>query len=618
MSQEFNCRVGASIPVGEWHRLSKASTTPAKDEAAEAARLKQRISDAIEANKQRKAPLSHMPTTALHALPDFHGGLRKGENIGGLSFEVLRIIRQKSPLIKPIHLARQSQIQRMCTPYSGKPGSVGWQVVHKDHNKPDRIVPKSIRPYISQVEQVLQCPAPGHNVRSFSDLLKPLVEDLLTINRPVVEKLYSATDPNLVVGLKPVDGGIVYHTRDYLRHWLRNNPAWGDKNKGVTVERLRELLGQEFKQDIAATEFVIVQDNVIVSSFEPGRLLVVPEVNHTDVRYNGYYPSRLEEAAEIALTFINTWEYNSSLFTRGMMSEFILGISGNIADSDIDNFMDMFREASRGVRRAHSPVVMPLPEGGKIERIDLKKLDNDMLYEVFQSLQASLCTAIYRMHPSTINMRPWDGGSSPSLQAPSEEKQISLAQEEGLHSICKHFADSFLTPLCQSVHPDLIFIWHFGEDSPQEEIQLLETKTRFLITRNEARINAGLHPIGFYKPAEDLEQLSPEDADKWRSNPWNMPADPSMASMIQQQNQPQQLPGGEPGQPGQPGPEDTEDGFGGKQGDTEPDGYGGGRGGFPYGKRPDPDQSEDAENQPDPLRKGSRRTTTFTISEDTL
>lgn len=44
-------------------------------------------------------------------------------------------------------------------------------------------------------------------------------------------------------------------------------------------------------------------------------------------------------------------------------------------------------------------------------------------------------------------------------------------------------------------------------------------------TRNEARIEMGMEPIGFHVPSGDVAGLSPDDLVRYHENPWNGPID---------------------------------------------------------------------------------------------
>jgi len=182
--------------------------------------------DFMDAERARRVAISRVPSTPRFVQRDVGGvAVRKGQGkFESLSFESLRQIREKSPLLQTIHAARHGQIRRMCKRWNGKKGDVGWEVVHRDHYQ-QRETPEAIQPYIRRFERILEEPATMYDVMTTADLLVPLEEDFLTFNRPVIEPLYSAFDPGVIVGFRPVDGALIWPTLEWVQLWIREHPT---------------------------------------------------------------------------------------------------------------------------------------------------------------------------------------------------------------------------------------------------------------------------------------------------------------------------------------------------------------------------------------------------------
>jgi hypothetical protein len=163
-----------------------------------------------------------------------------------------------------------------------------------------------------------------------------------------------------------------------------------------------------------------------------------------------------------------------------------------------------------------------------------------------------------------------------------------------------------LNPLAMRCHPDLRVIWEYGDFNPKEEASIYEIRSKVEMTRNDVRLAQGMHPKGFWVPDEEVEDLGDDEKDKYESNPWNWPADPTFAQAVQQAQQMEQMAqqeqmGGGMGGPemgGMPGEEPPpgngfggppEDGFGGAQppeGEPQDDGFGTEPAQYPYGQAP--------------------------------
>lgn len=625
MGRRRGGRGGGGAPAAPVERLSpveallKIGVTQEQDGTL---RISPDALQRLRAERIRQATLSQVPSTPRMVMRDAGGyGVSKGMGtFGSFTLERLRDIRDRAVILQPIHSAREHQMRRLSRRWTGRRTDVGWRVVHKDHAEQTQNPPESIRPYIRRVEALLERPSSTY-APTTAALLVQLEEDLLTINRPFVEPLRSVYDRDYIVGLRPVDGALIWPTLLYLQQWRAKH--WSKQEQPRDIEELYEEILRIDGQDVSTAEYCLVREGIAEAVYPHGTLISGSMLNRTDVRHAGYPPSRVEQAIELVLAFTNVWSYNASFFTRGMVTDFLLGISGDIHDDSIDEFMDTLREASIGVQHAHRPPVVKLPMDGAITKIDLKATNRDMLYDVFQALLIALTTAVYRMHPSTINAKQWDGGSGPTLSAPSQATEIAIAQEEGLRSDIDHLADSCLTPFARLCHPDLRVVWWYGPDDEEKESRIHEVRARVSMTRNEVRLEQGMRPIGFWLEPDEharlsnmpTEQLKPEEADALKrhdQNMWNQPADPTFVNqfaMSQQEQQPQQP------QPGAP------DGFGGEQ--PPDDGFGGEQPQYPFGRldgtQPGGDAGQPARQPPqqqqEPMHKATQRRVTVYVEE---
>lgn len=606
----------------------------AADEAFESVGIKRRPDGGVDLSPEalqairdarlREVSMSRVPSTSRYLARDAGGvGVRKGSGspFDSLSMEALRLIRERAPILQGIHAAREAQVRRLSVKWSGRRGDVGWRVVHKDANAINARPPHGFAPWIKRFEGILEAPAPAYGLTSTSPLFTMLEEDLLTLNRPILEVIPALYDHKRVVAFRPVDAGIVWPTHAWMDRWIQDNPGW----RGVWTDRAMseddalDLLSEKMELDLRIAEWCLVRDGLVEATYDRTQLIVAPVMNRSDVRFAGYWPSRVEQATEIVLTFINTWEYNAGFFTRGMMAEFALGVSGSVVGDQLDAFRDNFREATQGVRKAWQPPIMELPDGGALTKIDLKPANREMMYEVFQSLQIALATAIYRMDPSTVNARPWDGGGGGHLGGDSGRgTEIALAKEEGLSSDMQHLCEGIFTPVAQRCHPDLRVVMEYGDFDPHKEAEIYEVRARVSLTRNEVRLAEGLEPLGFWCPPEKYAGLSDADKKKWDDNLWNMPADPGFVQAKQQAAQmemqaAQQAAGGDPNDPDGGGEPPPDDGFG-QPDEGQDDGFGNPPAGAPFGQPPAAGRgAPGAPAPPAQLRKAARRRRTVWV-----
>lgn len=542
---------------------------------------------ALRRERFRSTTMSSVPSMPRHFVRD-GGGMGVGKSGGrwpAATFEVLRDLRERAPILQPIHQARAYQIRRLAQKWPGRKGTVGWRVVHKDHFQHNSRTPEYIKPYIQRFERVLQSPAPDYQQGTLAAFLGLIEEDLLTINRPAVEILRSALEPGRVVQFRAVDGAVIWPTAQWAEQWCRTNQTWNAQRKPrkLTIEEQIEIVSKAISYDLYGVEYVLVRDGTLEAVYAPGDLIVAPIANRTDLRWNGYHPSHVEQAIQLIAAFMATFDFNHGYFTKGMMAEFILGLPGDLHDDDVDAFIDMFREATQGTNRAWQPPVLPIHSDKAIQKIDLKMANREMMFEVWLSLLLSLNAAIYRMDPSSINAKPWDGGQGGKLSEGNRTMEIGLAKEEGLQGDMTHITETILNPLAARCHPDLRVVWEYGDHDPKAEAEVYQIRGQVDMTRNEIRLEQGAEPMGFYLEPEALKNASEEDRQKFEENPWNMPTDTAFAQILNQRaqiaNQQQmmsQMGGGQ--QPHTDGFGQEEDGFGNPQQGSQP----------PFGQPPKP------------------------------
>lgn len=579
---------------------------------------------ALRADRIRKATVTKVPSTPRHMMREAGGlGVRKGAGRWDvLTIDALRRVRETVPLIQAIHQARHYQVRRLSRKWNGRRGEVGWRVVHRDHTDYGQTPPEGFQRYIDRMETIIERPAPGRCEHT-SGLLSPLWEDLATINAPTAEVLYSAQWQDRVVGIRPIDGGIIWPTLMFVERWVRDNPTWSHEHdlQQFTDEQLLELLSEAVKQDLTVGNYCLVRDGQIEAVFNTRTILRAPIVNRTDIRFAGYYPSHVEQSAEMLLAFLNTWQYNANYFTRGMLAEFALGITGDVHDDDIQAFVNMLVEATAGVERAWQPPVIPLPMEGAVQKIDLKQSNRDMMYEVWTSLVVALATACYRMDPSTINARPWNAGSSSGLSEGNRNQEIANAKEEGLQGDMEHLIQGVLNPLARRCHPDLRVIIETGDFDPKKEAEIADIQIRTNRSVNETRVERGDRPIGCYLPAREWDEASDEEQQKHWDNPWNIPANQTVIGRINMQDmQDQKMPEGMPEGDGFGEPAGADDGFGEQGPDDGPSPFGqpepepGGMPGAPGGMPGAPGGG----GVPSPMEKGRAAPTTLHRQRDGL
>lgn len=554
-------------------------------------RLPPGAEDAIRRERARRHTVATVPSTPRHLIRDA-GGMAVSKPTAAwphVSLQMLRETRDRSPILAPIHRDRWYKLQRVCVPWqTGKPGI---RVVHKDAVRYNAVQPEGFKPWIERFESVLWSPSPTYDVRTLGVALGQLMEDLLTINRPVIEPLHALYDPKRIVQWRPVDGAVIWPTLLWIERWQADNPSWlsGYNTRTLSADDRLEIMQLQMNHDLTGAEYVLVREGVAERTYKAGELIVSPLQTRTDIRRAGYPPSHVEEAMRVLTAFADAFDYNHNFLTKGQMAEILFGLPSDMHDDDVDAFVDMWREATQGKDRAWQPPIVPLPRGGDLQVVNLKSNPKDSGWDSFMSLTASLAAAIYRTHVSSLGFEKWSGSGGSRMGSVNEGAEINLANEEGLVGDMNHLC-GMLTDLARRHHPDLRVVFDAGIN-PREQIELYKEAASVAMTRNEVRVEQGRRPRGVYLDDDEYDAADEARRKEHDANPWNWPTDPGFASamnqiasreMMAQQQQAQ-------AQPGQP-----DDGFG-----QPDDGFGGDGGAAPapYGT-PQGEGSQGPPSQP--------------------
>lgn len=498
-------------------------------------------------NRVRQSAVSTVPSVERFFQRDIGGQAvsKGGGAVRARTFEELRHTRDDGPFLAALHSGIQTNVQAHARVASDRRGDIGFRVVHKDFLDSKTKAPDYITPYIKRFEALLRHPSPmeDHGCSTLADFLGRLTDDLLTINRPVTEILYSSMDPSLVVGMRAVDGALIYNTCDYLATWVRSNRCYrGRKIEDMNPADVLDLMSSTMRVDLTGDRpYVLVRDGIAEASYERGRLYVAPFQTRTDIRFHGYPPGYLELAMEAITGWWTTWDFDMNQWTSGVWYDSLLAVVGGYGANSIRQAMDAMRER-KGYRGAASMPVAELGDAADVKRIPLKEIKDDIGFQKRFAFYASLICATYREHPSIVNFPSWDGGKGATLSQPSHEPEMKVARTDGLRKNLGHFAH-LLTRIAQErCHPDLVVIVELDDEDHEKQVQVIDTQVKTHLTRNEARVAENKPPLGFWVAAEDYQALADADKKRFDENVWNMPADQPLAmqaALLKQANQPQ-------------------------------------------------------------------------------
>lgn len=480
---------------------------------------------------ERGAAVSPVPKLPRTMARDMGGAVPRGAGSGRalLTFDALRRLRETVAIINVVHAAVHAKLRRVCRRWDGQRHEVGWEVTHRDALRPDGIVPRGFERVIRQFEAFMEQPKLG---LPLSDFMIQLAEDLLTINRPVVAPLYWAADDHRVVGWEPVDGALILPLADWIAQ-STFGAGWIERQVPSTLEGRKALLRDLYGPHTDSMRWVLIRDGIPERFFRDTDLIVGDSKTRTDIQWAGYNPSTVETAVELIAAFQGVFQYNANFFRDGFQPDFAIMLKGLQDPDAVKRFTQQMQEAAQGVARAHQPLILQsVDDSSGIERIELKRSNAEMGFETWLSALTALTCAVYREDPSSINAKPWAGGSGSSLNEANRSQEIELARADGLQSLLGQLTDHILTPMARRCHPDLVVRWHYGEMDPERDAKVYQMRVATDCTPNEARVLRGDAPVPPYWPARELGDRTPAEQAAHHANPWNHILNPTFASAM--------------------------------------------------------------------------------------
>lgn len=467
---------------------------------------------------------------------------------GTPQFPILYEAARKSFIDAIIIRARTDQQKRIWQKANeGKSKEVGYKVVHEREDDPDYEVTTNDKERCREMEQLLNDPTPTefvylypHNVRPHTrlkDLVGVLTRAELIIDRKVLLR-YRRRDGQGYSAFHWLPGESIKNVDESIRAWAQKNEPNGKVGR-QTLERMSYATGF----DIAKSSYVQMIDGMVTAAFTDDEISVHISNPSDQMNRWGYGVSRLEESLDITTSLLMAFNYNREMFKTNYPEQ-ILTVAGDFDKEGLAAFKQQILSEAGGVGNNWRLPVIPAgdAENFKIESVKLRESPKDMLFDTMIRLMCMMKCAAYGAHPSTINMEMDSGGSSNMFGAnPSSE--IEFSKEHGLIPSITDMAEWLTDAILKPRYDDLkLVVVGLKPEDEKQAVDIRTSRASKWMTRNEARMEEGMDPIG------DMED---------EENMWNMPADAPIMSQVTQQSMAQQQ--DQEGGNGQDGQDDQED-----------------------------------------------------------
>ena len=492
-----------------------------------------------------------------------YGAREKPQNTP--NFQTLRLASKASFVDAILIRARVDQTKRIWTrTFSDE--KIGFRVVHERHDDPDYKGSKADDARCREVEELLMDPTPAgdnylqfypHHIRPhgrIKDLVAVLTKAELVIDRKVIRRIKRA-DGKGYAAFHWLPGETIKNVDEALKEWAKKNETDGKVNR-YTAERASYATSL----DLTRSSYVQVIDGMPVDAFYPEEISVHISNPSDELNRWGYGESRLELSMDITATLMYAWNFNKEMFKTNY-PESILTVQGDFDKEGLQAFKQMLLADTGLAGNYWRLPVIPSQnmDNFKLEAHKLRETPKDMLFDQFVRLLIMMKAAAYGAHPTILNLQTDSGNGAGSIFGHNPSEEIEFSKEHGLipavTDMCEWLTDSIVKPR----YPDLkLIVVGLEKEDEKQTVDLRATRSSKWVTRNEARMEEGKPPLGFWVEPEEYKKLSDGDKAKYDQNPWNYPSDVAipnyintfqMASQGQDDDQPddqEQNPGGQP------------------------------------------------------------------------
>ena len=461
-------RTDAMTQIQRTYMPTRSDLLPAADILAFAEQARQGYEDLIIAKAQvigdprRGRHPTGMQSAWIDPWMTGHG--QYYEPPGMLTYDAMRTMVRKTPILAAAILTRVRQIRRFCTPQADS--GPGFRIRHRDRShKPDKEETQSIQLLEQYIEN---CGWEWNPLKrdtlqrdTFGDFVTKLAEDSLILDSAGFE-IEHRRDKRGIAGVYAVDG--------------------------ATLRRCTEE-GYDGDDAIFALQVV---SGTIRTAYTREDLVLKARNPSSSIYRAGYGQSEVDLMIQVVTGILNTMDHNIAGFNRNEIPQGVLHISGNFDQSDADSFRAYWRNLLLGAnQRWKMPILFSKDQESKASFEKFGVDQSEMMFSKWMTFLVSIVCALLGMSPDEINSEGFSAGNRSPLSGSDTAEKLASSREKGLRPNLAYFEQLFSAYLIQPLSDKYVFEWTGLEE---EDAQAKQELNKLAWTWNELREAQGLKP----------------------------------------------------------------------------------------------------------------------------
>lgn len=386
------------------------------------------------------------------------------EKPSAMTYNTLRTIVWKVPLIQGIILTRISQISSFAEPRKDL-FQTGFRVTLRDK---DAKMTAADRKFAGKVEDMfLTCGVTENplNRPPFEQFLRETTRDSLTFDQMCWE---------------------VVRNR-------RGEPAQFSAVDASTI-RLADTEKLYYDdRDTTSPYTVQIYDNQVIEEWTRAEMAFCIRNPVTDIRNYGYGISEPEMIIAVVTAFLHGFDYNARFFSQGSVAKGLLNIKGPVNKRLLASFRRQWHRMISGIENAwRSPVL----NSEEVQWLNMHQSNRDMEFSAFMDFLIKLISAVYLMDPTEVGFKYGNTGQQRAMFEGANKQKLTESKDKGLKPILRFLARNFTNHIVRPINSDFKFEF-VGLDAktPEELAELNSKRVKTTHTVNELREEWDLDPL---------------------------------------------------------------------------------------------------------------------------
>jgi hypothetical protein len=326
---------------------------------------------------------------------------------------------------------------------------------------------------------------------NFSQYLKMITRDGCAFGRFATEILTvpdPATGKEKFYGFRPADAGTIYHvTPD-------KEEDQSVRQKGIQLlEQLRNTKIDSSKYKEQKYKWVQVIDGVPDQGFSAEEMIVYNLYPTTNIEYNGYPLSPIDQCLNAIVTHINITIHNKLYFQNGRAARgMIVFKSDNIDEATVQKIRLQFHQS---INAAQNSWRMPVFGIGSDDAIDWTSIDvtgRDSEFQYLMDQNARVILSSFQMSPEELPgyAHLSRGTNTQALSESDNEWKLTAARDVGLRPLISDIQDFLNTHILPLIDPELakthrIILAGIDKEGPEKEAARLQTDMNIHMSMND-------------------------------------------------------------------------------------------------------------------------------------